>query len=181
MSIFQQIFNGGFKPADVPPNEYALIPAGQYGVVIETAEVKPNKAQTGHYLELCLGVLDQYHGRKLFHRFNLDNPSAVASKIALQDLGKLCEMLGISNLTAESQLVGGRVTARVIVDGEYNAIKGWQVATTPATQPSTTSAGPTNQPIRTDSPPVNQPSPSTVQVPPWARRSTTSSVQEIPF
>jgi len=72
------------------------IPAGKYLAVITESEMKPTKAGTGQYLQLTFQVIDgEYKGRLIWARLNLDNPSAMAVKIARAELSAICRAIGV--------------------------------------------------------------------------------------
>jgi len=88
-------FFGGvpFDPNSVEPTPdfEALLP-GKYPVLIEKSEVKPTKANNGHYIELQMVIVDgPGKGQKLWDRLNIDNPSQKAVEIALRTLSALCK------------------------------------------------------------------------------------------
>jgi hypothetical protein len=79
-----------------PQVEFEPVPAGKYIVAIVESEMKDNKAGTGRYLELSFEILEgQYKGRKVWARLNLDNPSAMAVKIAKGELSAICRAVGV--------------------------------------------------------------------------------------
>ncbi len=87
----------GFDANSVEPQvEFEAIPAAKYLAAITESEMKPTKAGTGRYLELTFEILEgQYKGRKVWARLNLDNPSAMAVKIAKGELSALCRAVGV--------------------------------------------------------------------------------------
>jgi len=88
---------GHFDANEVDPNVvFDPIPAGKYIARIVESEVKPTKSGNGRFLELTLEVLDgEYHGRKLWDRLNLWNPSAEAVRIAQGTLSAICRAVGV--------------------------------------------------------------------------------------
>jgi hypothetical protein len=79
-----------------PTGDFEPIPAGKYLAVIVESEMKPNKAGTGHYLQLAFEVIDGPHkGRYLWARLNLDNPNATAVQIAKAELSAICRAVGV--------------------------------------------------------------------------------------
>lgn len=79
-----------------PTTEFEAIPAGKYVAVITASEIKPTKAGNGSYLELTFQVLDEaFKGRLLWARLNLDNPNALAVKIARSELSSICRSIGV--------------------------------------------------------------------------------------
>ena len=87
----------GFDANQVEPStDFEPIPAGKYPAVISESEMKPNKAGTGHYLQLVFEILDgAYKGRRLWARLNLDNPNALAVQIARAELSAVCRAVGV--------------------------------------------------------------------------------------
>src|SRR5262245_52807200 len=87
----------GFDANQVEPSsDFEPIPAGKYLAVITESEMKPNKAGTGHYLQLTFQVIDgPYKGRNLWARLNLDNPNAQAVQIARAELSAICRAVGV--------------------------------------------------------------------------------------
>ena len=79
-----------------PATDFEAIPAGKYVAAVVASEMKPTKAGTGNYLELTFEVLEgEFKGRKLWARLNLDNPNALAVKIARSELSALCRAVGV--------------------------------------------------------------------------------------
>lgn len=86
-----------FNANDVDPSfAFEPIPAGEYVAAITASDMKATKAGTGSYLELVFQVLeDEYKGRLLWLRLNLDNPNAQAVQIARAKLSALCRATGV--------------------------------------------------------------------------------------
>ena len=74
----------GFDANQVEPStDFDPLPAGKYLAVIAESEMKPNKAGTGHFLQLTFQVMEgPFKNRLLWARLNLDNPNATAVAIA---------------------------------------------------------------------------------------------------
>jgi hypothetical protein len=87
----------GFDANTVEPtSDFDPIPAGKYLAVITDSEMKPNKANTGHYLQLTFQVIEgPYKNRYLWARLNLDNPNATAVQIARAELSAICRAVGV--------------------------------------------------------------------------------------
>ena len=87
----------GFNANDVDPAVgFDPVPAGKYLAVIIASEMKPTKSGSGQYLELTFQILDGRHSaRLLWARLNLDNPSAMAVKIARAELSAICRAVGV--------------------------------------------------------------------------------------
>lgn len=87
----------GFDANEVDPTTgFEPIPAGRYQAVICESEMKPNKAGTGHYLQLTFQIIDgPYKNRYLWARLNLDNPNETAVQIARAELSAICRAVGV--------------------------------------------------------------------------------------
>jgi hypothetical protein len=87
----------GFDANQVDPtSDFEPIPAGKYLAVITDSELKPNKAGTGHYLQLTFQIIEgPYRNRFLWARLNLDNPNATAVRIARAELSAICRAVGV--------------------------------------------------------------------------------------
>jgi len=87
----------GFNAHEVDPSVgFDAVPAGKYLAVITESEMKPTKAGTGQYLQFTFQIIDgEYKGRLLWARLNLDNPSAMAVKIARSELSAICRAVGV--------------------------------------------------------------------------------------
>lgn len=83
------------------------IPAGWYNSVIVNTEMKPNKDQTGMYMEITEQVVDgPFAGRKLFDRLNLQNPNPTAVEIAFKTLKAVYNAVGKARVNDSSELHG---------------------------------------------------------------------------
>jgi len=87
----------GFNAHEVDPAVgFDAVPAGKYVAAITESEMKPTKAGTGQYLQLTFQIIEgEYKGRLLWARLNLDNPSAMAVKIARSELSAICRAVGV--------------------------------------------------------------------------------------
>jgi hypothetical protein len=145
----------GFDANQVEPtSDFEAIPAGKYLAVITESEMKPNKAGTGHYLQLAFQIVDgPYKNRFLWARLNLDNPNATAVQIARAELSAICRAVGVlaPNDSVELHnlplLVHVRCKKREDTGDIGNEIKGYS---------------------KKESPPVNTQVPAN-STPPWRR------------
>ena len=96
----------GFNANTVEPKtEYVPIPAGKYLAVITASQMKPNKAGTGQYLELCFQIMEGEHARRqVWGRLNLENPNDLAMKIAQAELSAICRAVGVMEPNDSSEL-----------------------------------------------------------------------------
>ncbi len=87
----------GFDANKVEPaTPFEAIPAGKYVAMITSSEMKPTKAGTGRFLELCFTIIEgEYKNRQLWGRLNLENPNQLATKIAQAELSALCRAVGV--------------------------------------------------------------------------------------
>jgi hypothetical protein len=123
----------GYEPA----RDFEVLPPGKYTVEIEKAEIKQTKAGDGHYMELCLSILDEgpCQNRKLWDRLNIHNPSQKAQEIALRKLRSLGDAIGVQVVTSEDQFLGRQCVASVKVNKEgQNDIRSYS----PCGQPDST-------------------------------------------
>ena len=119
------------KPIDTstieaPQNDFSPLAPGKYDVMIVEAVSKPTKAMDGVYLEIRFVVIgDQYKGRFLWTRLNLDNPNPTAVKIAHQDLKSIGDAIGITRFVegSELQMADKSLTVKVTVEGDRNNVK----------------------------------------------------------
>ena len=87
----------GFDANQIEPTaDFDALPAGKYVVAITDSTMKPNKAGTGHYLQLTFQVVEGPHKNRLvWTRLNLDNPNATAVQIARAELSAICRAVGV--------------------------------------------------------------------------------------
>lgn len=87
----------GFNANEVDPAvSFDPVPAGKYLAIVTESEMKPTKAGTGQYLQLTFQIIEgEFKGRLAWARLNLDNPSAMAVKIARSELSSICRASGV--------------------------------------------------------------------------------------
>jgi len=162
-----------------PQSDYEVIPPSKVLVLIEEAEVKPTKANTGYYLKLKLSVVDgPYKNWKLFDNINVQNPSAQCVEIGLRQLAALGLAIGVKVITDSSQLVNKTCIANVKVKDDQNYIRTYSPVV-PASPPGVTQQptypqqdpAPARQQYQPPYIPATAPqaAPPTQQKPPWAR------------
>ncbi len=174
MNDLEAIFGEGFDPnAHKPAEAIALLPPGNYNVIVEKAETKATRTGTGHILAIVLKVLDgDYVGRKLFHNINVDNPSPQCVQIGLGELASLSKAIGVQGLVSSSaQLLGVPVSANVRVKDGQNNVRAYAPAgpATPggAAPPPSQAQYPVYPAVQYGPPPV-APAPAPVAVAPVA-------------
>lgn len=97
---------GNFDATNIAPREdFSPIPTAEYPAQIIDSDLKPTKANTGHYLELTFEVTDgEYKGRRVWSRLNLDNPNPKAVEIAQRDLSAICHAVGKLQVSDSQEL-----------------------------------------------------------------------------
>lgn len=106
---------GGFNPEEVPPDEFFLIPNGDYLAEIINSEVKPTNANNGGLvLKLTWSIkAGPRQGAQIFQNINFVNPNATAQTIGRQELKKITDAMGLGTITETSVLHGRPVLVGV--------------------------------------------------------------------
>jgi len=157
----------GFNAHEVEPStSFEAIPAGKYLAAITGSEMKPTKNGVGSYLQFTFTIIDdEYKGRTLWARMNLDNPNATAVKIAKSELSALCRAVGVMQPKDSCELHGIPLLITVKVkkrddnDEMTNEIKGYEPKVT-AARKSQLAPSPISPTL---------PASPTTNVPPWKR------------
>ncbi len=155
------------------------VPAGWYTAHMTASEMKPTSNGQGAYLETEFTILapEQYKGRKLFDRMNLQNSNAVAVEIAYRTLSAICHAVGVIQVGDSSQLhhrplqvraaLRPAQTAQESADGKpheaSNEVKGYKAVDGAAPGAAAAPAAPVALP-----PPVAAPAPAAAWTPPPA-------------
>jgi len=157
--------------ASTGDGDFSPLPAGEYSVTIDGADLKQTKAGDGTYINLKMIVDGPTNmGRVVFSMLNIQNPSQKAEAIGRGQLGDILRILGIAAATFEDtdQLLGGQMIVKLVVkeaQGEYKAGNNVQ-----AYKPLT---GGTQSPAQRQPSPAPQrqatPAPAS-KSPPWAKR-----------
>lgn len=142
------------------------LPAGNYPCVAVASQLKSTKAGNGRYLEVEFDVIDGPHkGRKLWSRFNIENPSEKAVQIGYEQLAQFGRAVGVTVIQESEQLHGKPVTVKVTVKhsseyGPSNEVKGFAAMG----GPSPAAAG-----VASPSPSPAPAAAAAGSAPPWAR------------
>lgn len=111
------------------------VPPGKYVLEVTAAEDRQNKSNSGRHLWIENTIRgEHYGGRKIFHRFNLRNPSQKAEEIGQKEFNSFLDAIGMGDVLIRQpqQLLGRTYTGRVDVehnDGRSdNIVKGFDVA-----------------------------------------------------
>lgn len=95
----------GFDAGKEEPNNFDLVPPGDYDAVIVKSEAKKTKDGGGKYLNLQLQILNgKYQNRILFDLLNLWNASPEAVKIARGTLSAICRAVNVPTPKDTSEL-----------------------------------------------------------------------------
>ncbi len=103
------------------------LPVGRLPVIVESSEVKANKANDGGYLQLNLKVIDgPQTGTTGAYRLNLYHSNPQTAEIAHRQLSAICHCVGVFNVQDSSQLHNIPFIAEVgLQKGEEAAQKGY--------------------------------------------------------
>ena len=81
------------------------LPVGRHPVIIESSEVKANKANDGGYLQLNVKLIDgPQTGTTGAYRLNLYHSNPQTAEIAHRQLSAICHCVGVFNVQDSSQL-----------------------------------------------------------------------------
>ena len=90
-----------------PTQGVGSLPIGKHPVIIETSEVKANKANDGGYLQLNLRIIDgPQSGTQGAYRLNLYHTNQQTVEIAHRQLSAICHVIGVFQINDSSQLHG---------------------------------------------------------------------------
>ena len=88
-----------------PTQGVGSLPIGKHPVIIESSEVKANKANDGGYLQLNLRIIDgPQQGTTGAYRLNLYHSNQQTVEIAHRQLSAICHVIGVFQVTDSSQL-----------------------------------------------------------------------------
>jgi hypothetical protein len=108
------------------------LPAGEYPVVIERAEICETKAGTGKYLKLMYRVTgESFNNACVFGNLNIRNQNPKAESIGRQQLHGLMRAVGIAKMRDTDELIGRELKIKLVIkkDEEYgdrNEVKNWK-------------------------------------------------------
>lgn len=116
-----------FDARAVAPDEGRTgpVPAAWYNFAATELKLEPTSAGTGMKLTGVFQILDGAHkGRKVYHNFNMQNPSEKAQEIGHKQFSALCHACRTLVVQDTNQLLNIPFKARVKVtpgDGQYEA------------------------------------------------------------
>ena len=103
------------------------LPVGRHPVIIESSEVKANKANDGGYLQLNLKLIDgPQMGTTGAYRLNLYHSNPQTAEIAHRQLSAICHVIGVFKVQDSQQLHNIPFIVEVgLQKGEEAAQKGY--------------------------------------------------------
>ena len=98
------------------------LPSGVYSLVAVRSIQKETKKKDGVFVEVEFDITapEQYTRRKFWDTFNIMNPSADATRIGLEQLGKLAKAAGIPVLEDDQELLNREVQAEIYIGKDGN-------------------------------------------------------------
>ncbi|WP_337187559.1 DUF669 domain-containing protein [Phenylobacterium sp.] len=98
------------------------LPAGVYSLVVVRSQQKDTKKKDGVFVEVEFDITapDGFTRRKFWDTFNIMNPSAEATRIGLEQLGKLAKAAGIPVLQDDQELLNAEVQAEIYIGKDNN-------------------------------------------------------------
>jgi len=88
-----------------PTQGVGSLPIGKHPVIIESSEVKANKANNGGYLQLNLRIIDgPQQGTTGAYRLNLYHTNQQTVEIAHRQLSAICHVVGVFQVQNSEQL-----------------------------------------------------------------------------
>ena len=147
---------------DLPEDQgdFSPIPAGEYHVKVNDAEICNTKAGNGQYIKLRLDVVGPSHqGRVIFSNINIQNASQKAEEIGRQQLGAIMRAINLPALQDTDQLIGGELVVKVSIRkseeyGDQNEVKSYKaIGGSAAPAPSQPAQSGEQQPAASGKPP----------------------------
>lgn len=89
---------------------------GWYTATVENADVKPNKAGTGSFLEVEFSI----ENRRIREYLNIQHTNPTVQEIGLRELAKLQDACGITQLEDSEQLIAKTLSVRVVIKEDPN-------------------------------------------------------------
>lgn len=100
---------GFFDPNAEANSGIEVLPEGVYTVKVTSGDWKETKSGNGRYLQMNMAIVDGPHqGSVIIDRFNLDNPSREAVKIAQGQLKALADAIGVRDPKDTTDLMNVR-------------------------------------------------------------------------
>ena len=118
--------------------DFPIVPKGRYLAIVHTSQEKLTRNKQGSYFEFEFNVVrpDEFKGRKLWSRLNINNPSDTAQRIGREQFNALCLAAGVEKVDDTARLHGKPIVLIVNIekttdgtDREVNTIAGYQKPT----------------------------------------------------
>ena len=108
---------GAFDPSQYEARDNSPLPAGDYPLTIERAEVRKTKNGEGLGANVTFEVAGPTQtGRKVFVWFNLRHSNEVAEKIGQSEFAALCKAVGLVAVQDTDELLGKTFLGKVGID-----------------------------------------------------------------
>lgn len=109
---------------ELPKSEFTPIPAGTYMSVVDGAEIKTNKSQTGRYINVAFKITGpQYAGRIIFYPVVFESREEKAFESGQKNLRDLMEACCLSSLSDTDQLLNKTVQIKVKIAEAHDGYK----------------------------------------------------------
>ena len=133
-----------FNAANVEPAKpMEPVPTGWYVCLMTESETTTTSKGDGSMLSITYTIQspEQYKGRKLFDRLNIENPNPHTVEIAYQQLSAICHAVGVIQIEETSQLHNRPLQVRAVLraagpgaDGKHyeasNEVRGYKAIET---------------------------------------------------
>lgn len=125
-------------------NSFELIPNGTYLARVMSAELRDTKAGTGKYINCTIVIVGgEFDGRRLWERFNVENPNPQAVEIGMQQLKSMMLASGLAEekcvIKDVTDLEGMSFGIVVGVKEDQNVIKRFESMATDTMTPASKS------------------------------------------
>lgn len=128
MGNLNQVLGGDFNANDVETPDNEPLPAGEYIVTIDSAELRETRSGNGMGCNMAFEVVDgDKTGRKTFNWFNLAHENQKAAQIGQSEFAALCKAVGVLTPQDTDELLGKHCRIRVTIDKDgRNAVKSYK-------------------------------------------------------
>lgn len=128
MGNLNQVLGGDYNAAEVETPDNEPLPAGEYIVTIDSAELRETRTGNGMGCNMAFEVVDgEKIGRKVFNWFNLAHENQKAVQIGQSEFAALCKAVGVLTPQDTDELLGKHCRIRVTIDKDgRNAVKGYK-------------------------------------------------------
>ncbi len=152
MGNLNEIMGGAFDASQYEDDQRddSPLPAGEYTVEVERAEIKSTKNGAGKGVNVQFSVLGDDHGnRKIFNWFNIAHTNQQAADIGQRQLATMVKATGLAAINDTEELLGKVLNVRIkIKDGrnEVTSYKPAEAVSAPAAAPGKPAAAPAAKP-----------------------------------